>query len=77
MSPSICISVLLILELSKMKDGDIRQKTELYQAKVKEAQIAASEIEALAGDGDHGQKLFQSCAGCHAKDTRLVGPPLT
>lgn len=55
----------------------VRQKTEAYQVKVKEAFLAASEVEALAGDGNRGQKLFQSCAGCHSKDTRLVGPPLT
>lgn len=55
----------------------VRQKTEAYQAKVKDALLAASEVEALTDGGNRVQKLFQSCAGCHAKDTRLVGPSLT
>ncbi len=53
----------------------IKNKTETFEKNLVEFNNKL--LVAPADQKDEGEKLFASCAGCHAVSTRLVGPPLT
>lgn len=56
--------------------AEIQQRTALYES-------ALADFNKKLADGTlppanlTGEQVFMNCAACHAKDVRLVGPPLT
>lgn len=53
----------------------IHERTEQYAAAL--AEFNKNHAQAAALVVEDGAQLFINCAACHARDTRLVGPPLT
>lgn len=53
----------------------IQERTEQYAAAL--AEFNKNHAQAAALVVEDGAQLFINCAACHARDTRLVGPPLT
>ncbi|MBK7536141.1 MAG: c-type cytochrome [Myxococcales bacterium] len=56
----------------------VARETAAWQLASEAARVQARTGVPAAGAAPDGAALFaSSCSGCHAKDTRLVGPPLT
>lgn len=56
----------------------VKEKTEMYTAKVKEAQnkIKNEDLQGALDMEARGRQAFRLCMACHALDKKLVGPPI-